>query len=186
MYVVLSVTVENLVERFLRAHFNYIVLFRQRINDADLASTLCESTDAVASFILPPWHLEVRFPLGTRISRWYMQEAALWTHVLSRACLLVDIGPWLLVLWIKPVSNISASCKDNRITLRPSVVLINQQGQIVDLVEERYPNVAGCVVCCDLGRSIEATELVGTWDVLGLFDAGGAGLARRWNSGSHV
>ena len=63
MYVHLSVTVEDLVERFLRAYFNHIVLFRQRVNDANLASSLCETTDAVASFILPPWHLEVGLPL---------------------------------------------------------------------------------------------------------------------------
>ena len=186
MYVVLSVTVENLVERFLRAYFNQIVLFRQRINDADLSSALCQSTYAVASFILPPRHREVGLPLGTRISRGNVQEAALWAHVLGRAGLLIDIGPWLLALRIEPVGNVGASSKDNRVTLRPSVVLINQQSQIVDLVEERYPDVAGCVVCCDLGRSVEAAQLVGSWDVLGLFDAGGAGLARRWNSGSHV
>ena len=146
MYVHLSVTVENLIERFLRAYFNQIVLFRQRINDADLPSSLSETSDAVASFILPPRYGEVWLPLRARIGRWHVQEAALWAHELGRAGLLVDIGPWLLVLRIEPVGNVGASSEDNRITLRPCVVLINQQGQIVDLVEERYPDVAGCVV----------------------------------------
>ena len=146
MYVHLSVTVENLVESFFGAYFNHIVLLRQRVDDADLASSFRQSTDAVASFIFPPRHSEVRLPFSTRVSRGHVQEAALWAHELGRTGLLVDIGPWLLVLRIEPVGDVGASSEYNRITLRSSVVLINQQGQIVDLVEERYPDVAGCVV----------------------------------------
>ena len=75
---------------------------------------------------------------------------------------------------VKPVSNVTSCSEDDWVALRTSEVLIYEEGQIEDLVEEGDPAVSLGVVHCDFLWSIEATQLVGSRDVLGFLDFGRA------------
>ena len=83
------------------------------------------------------------------------------------------------------MSDISASTKDNGIALWLAMVLIDQQRQVVHFIKERDPQVTARVMESNFFRCVEATQLVGTWDVLCLLDARGARFTRRWYSSSH-
>ena len=115
-----------------------------------------------------------------------MQETPLRAHELSAASLLVDVGAGLLRGWVKPVSDVRACCEYNWVALWTSVILLDQQGQVVDFVKETDPGVAGGVMDGHFLGRVEPAEFERAWDVLGLFDARWARFSGRWDSSSHI
>ena len=73
---------------------------------------------------------------------------------------------------IEPVGDVASCSEDDWVALWTSGVLVYEEGQIEDLVEEGDPAVSLGVVHSDFLWSVEATELVGSWDVLGFLDFG--------------
>ena len=98
------------------------------------------------------------------------------------------MGTYLLCLSVEPVSNIGASSKDDRVTLGLRMVIMDQLGQVENLIEERDPAIIVQIVFTDLFGCVEIAQLVWSWIALGI--GSGQGMAflssRRWNSRSHL
>ena len=186
MHILVRVTVEDLIEALLAGNLDRIVTLRQRVDDSDEASAPRERADAVAGFVLPPGHGEVRVPLGVRLRRRHVQEAPLRAHELRLPCRLIDVCARSLGRRVKPMGDIGAGCEDYRVALGLAMILIDQEGQVVDSVEEGHPDVARGVVSGDFLWRVEASKFVGSGHVLGLLDARGARFAWRWDSCSHM
>ena len=149
VHVCIRVTVQNLIKTLLGGYFDGVIMLGQRVENSNQSRALCQITDAVARLVVPPGHREIGIPFGIRLCRWYMQESTMWAHKLCRTCLLINVSARLLCRWVKPVCNVSARGENDWVALRPSVVLINQKCQVVDLIEERNPDVARRVVGSD-------------------------------------
>ena len=82
------------------------------------------------------------------------------------------LSTYIFGFGVEPMGNIGASSEDDRVASGVSCIFVEKEGQIKHLVEEGNPAVAFGVVGSDFFRSIEATQFVWSWDVLGLLDLG--------------
>lgn len=58
----------------------------------------------------------------------------------------VDEGAWLLGLLVEPASDISPCSLDDGVHLGQMAVLLDELREIVDIIEEGYPDIVGRVV----------------------------------------
>ena len=90
-------------------------------------------------------------------------------------------------LFIKPVGDVGASCKDNGVAFTFAVIFVQKFSQVEHLVEERHPAVIVRVVLADILGRVVVAQLVGRGIVFSL--RVGQLLcflgARRRNSCSH-
>ena len=185
VHVCIRVTVQNLIKTLLGGNLDGVIMLGQSVEDSNQSRALCQVTDAVTGLVLPPGHREIGIPFRIRLCRWHVQESTMRAHKLCRASLLINVSARLLCRWVKPVCDVRACGENNWVALRSPMILINQKCHVVDLIEERNPNVTRRVVGSDFLWCVIASEFVGAWDVLRLFDTRGSRFSRGWDSSSH-
>jgi len=87
---------------------------------------------------------------------------------------------------VEPLRNVRAGSEHDRVTQGTSVVLVDEQSQVEDLVEEGDPALISSVVLCDLCRSVKVAKFVRSGNVFRFVDLGWLGLAGGGNSRSHI
>jgi len=71
---------------------------------------------------------------------------------------------YLKCIFIEPVSNIGSSREHDRVALWLAIVIEDQLCQVIHLVEQRYPAITACVVCCNFFWSVVIAQFVRTWE----------------------
>ena len=82
----------------------------------------------------------------------------------------MDVVTYIFGFWVEPVSNVRSGGENDRVTERTVVILGEQEGQVKHFVEETDPAVSAGAMKGDFLRCIEASKLVGSWNVSGVLD----------------
>ena len=126
------------------------------VDDSDPPGLLGEFADDILR-ILPPLDLAVRLN---------MQVLSTWAVVLSLACLNIDLDSWFSAVGVEPVGDVSACGFDEWSGEGVGDVLLDESGEVVDLSEEDYPAVVGCVVVAHLFECVVTLLFALNWQEL--------------------
>lgn len=138
MHVYLLVAVQDLPDGFLPRHLELVLGVAESVDNSDELALLGELANEVL-LVLPPGD-------GQRVAdELQMQEPAMRDVELFLA-LRVDEGAWFFGLLIEPTGDVRACSLDDGLNLGEMPALLDEVGEVVDIVEEGYPDIVGRVV----------------------------------------
>ena len=103
--------------------------------------------------VFPPWdHHEIFFEVEMKeLTHCYVKPFdSIW----------IDTFSWVFGLFVKPMGDIGACSLDDWLYLWFLSILLNEPGKVVDLTEERKPDVVGMRVSLEFGKIVESSFVV--------------------------
>lgn len=153
VHVDLLVAVQDLPDGLLPGHFEPVLRVAEGVDNSDELALLGELADEVL-LVLPPGD-------GQRVAdELQVQEPAMRDVELLLA-LRVDECAWLFGLLVEPAGDVGACGLDDGLYLSEMPALLDEVGEVVDVVEEAHPDVVGRVVALQLREDVVPSLVVG-------------------------
>lgn len=152
VYVYFLVAVEDLPYGFFTWDFELVLSVAEGVDDAYFLRFFGEFAYEVL-LVFPPWN-------GQRVFLQIQMQILSKRNIELLHPLGIDKCARVSRFFIEPAGDIGPSCLDNWFGLGCMAIFLYELGEIVDIIEEGYPDIVGRVMVFELGEGVVSSLVV--------------------------